>query len=127
MAMWKYFFDNELFQRMDIERLEQRSDLLRRQARRAHRQQEDRLDDLEQDFGELALLCRALVAVLKEKGGVDDEALHAALQRIDAEDGVIDGRVTHESERPRTPVVPPTAAPNAPPPVAAPIPHRRRP
>ena len=65
----------------------------------------------QQEVGELALLCRALVHVLGERGGLDPEALRAALERMDAEDGVIDGRVTPEDDRPKPQKPPATAHP----------------
>lgn len=60
----------------------------------------------------MTLVCRALIGMLKEQGHFDAAIFNTALDKIDAEDGVIDGRVTPESERPQrlsppTPVVPP--------------------
>jgi hypothetical protein len=54
----------------------------------------DRIDELEARVGELALLCRALVTALEEKGALSHARLREVMDKIDAEDGVIDGQVT---------------------------------
>jgi hypothetical protein len=116
MGAWNFIFDNELFQRMDIEDLRRQAEHSRWAARRASRRTNDRLEDVEKDLAEVVLLCRALVSMLRERGVFDENALQAALRAVDAEDGVIDGRVTPESERPKPPG----------PPIQAPVPTRRR-
>jgi hypothetical protein len=65
------------------------------------RDSRDRLEALEREVGELALLTRALLEVLHENGGVGKEEILAAMARIDAQDGVIDGRVTPQHARPK--------------------------
>jgi HAMP domain-containing protein len=65
------------------------------------RDTKDRVEALEREVGELALLTRALLEVLQENGGVGREELFAAMARIDAQDGVVDGRVTPEHARPK--------------------------
>jgi hypothetical protein len=116
MSAWNYMFDNNLLQRMDLERLRASASSAERQMRVARRAQADRMEELEHEVGELALLCRALIGMLKEQGHFDAAAFNAALDKIDLEDGVKDGRVT----RPGPPPPPPPA------PVQAPIPKRQR-
>ena len=60
-----------------------------------------------------------LIGMLKEQGQFDATAFNAALDKIDLEDGVKDGRVTPERDRP-------AARPPPPPPVQAPIPRRKQ-
>jgi hypothetical protein len=116
MGAWNYLFDNDLLQRLDLERLDERARHAERAMRRAHGAQRDRIAELEQEVGQLALACRALIGMLKEQGQFDAAIFNAALDKLDADDGVIDGRVTPERDRPAPPA----------PPLTAPVPRRRR-
>ena len=100
MSILRYMFDNEWKQRDDIEALKAVQASRRRQARRESRSAENRIDDLEAEVGELALLCRTLLTVLRETAVVDPDVLAETLKRVDLEDGVLDGRVTPEGKRP---------------------------
>lgn len=99
MDFWDHLFDNEYKQRADIESLK-RSSLARKRARMRDRQQaqdqQKRIEELEDQVGELALLCRSLLTVLREDGTVQPERFQEVVKRIDAEDGVIDGKITPE-------------------------------
>ena len=110
MDFWDHLFDNEYKQRADIESLK-RSSLARKQGRMRDRQQvqdlQKRIEDLEDQVGELALLCRSLLTVLREDGTVPPERFQEVLQRIDAEDGVVDGKITPEQPDPDEPQVAP--------------------
>jgi hypothetical protein len=113
MSAWNYMFDYALLRR--IEDLSARAARTDREARSAQRH---RVDDLEREVGQLTLVCRALIGMMKEQGAFDAAVFNAALDKIDAEDGVVDGRVTPEDERPRKPA--------SVPPVMAPTPRRKR-
>ena len=96
MSIFTYIFDNEVFQRRDINNLNARlGDLRRRQAttnvRRARK-----VDDLENDVAELALLCKAMYGYMKSKPGYDAEAFRAILERLDASDGKRDGKLSRQ-------------------------------
>ena len=54
----------------------------------------ERIEVLEKQVGELALLTRALMVALEEKGCVSHARLREIMDKIDAEDGVVDGQVT---------------------------------
>ena len=114
MSAWNYVFDNNFLQRMDLERLRSRAAGAEQQMRAARREHADRLEELEHEVGELALLCRALLGMLKERGQFDAAAFNAALDKIDLEDGVKDGRVTKAG--------PPAPRPLPP----APVPRKNR-
>lgn len=101
MSIWNYVFDSEWSQRSDIESLKEQAQAARARMDHERRDTRDRVAKLEQEVGELALLCRAMLQVLSENGGIKPEQLHAAMEKIDAEDGVIDGRVKPERERPK--------------------------
>ena len=119
MSTWNYMFDNNLLLRSDLERLRRASESAARQMRITRRAHDERIESLEREVGELALLCRALMGMLKEQGHFDAAAFNAALDKIDLEDGVRDGRVTPVAERP-------VPRPPPPSPVQAPIPRRRQ-
>ncbi len=110
MSLMKYLFDHDLLQRGDIEDLRRRSSAAERRSRRQSRNTAKRIDDLEGEVAELALLCRALLTVLHESDVIDAQQFSDVMRRIDAEDGVIDGKITPDDERPRAPQ-PPIAAP----------------
>ncbi len=99
LGVFGYVFDSETRQRGDIEGLRAAGARLARRSAGARRQTEERLSELEQQVGELTLLCKALVATLHQRGGIDPAELEAAARAIDAEDGVVDGRVTPEVDR----------------------------
>jgi hypothetical protein len=103
MSMWNYVFDNDYLQRADIEALKRSANHTSLKLHSATLKEDKRIEQLEQRVGELALLCRGLLTVLNESGAVKPEALHAAMAKIDAEDGVIDGQVTPEEKRPKPP------------------------
>ena len=106
MSIWSHVFDNEFRQRADIDALKQKNAGSLNSARRAARKSkalEGRVEELEGELGELTLLCRALLTLLRQEGVIDPAALEAVMTGIDAEDGVLDGKVTPERERPQAP------------------------
>jgi hypothetical protein len=109
MSSWDYVFGPTLLQK--IEELSVRA---ARADRHVRREQRLRVEELEHELGRLNLVCRALIGMLKEQGHFDAAIFNTALDKIDAEDGVIDGRVTPEDERPVKPgSLPRSAAPTA--------------
>jgi len=71
--------------------------LARMKARNARRRKlgtrvQDRLEELEDEVGELRLFSRALLALLQETGALDPRRLREKLREIDAADGTSDGR-----------------------------------
>jgi hypothetical protein len=99
--MWEYIFDSEWKQRADIEALKTTQLRAGSHLRRKAKKLEERIEYLEQELGEVALLCRALLTLLRQSGAVDPAAFEEVVRQIDAEDGVIDGRVTPEHDRPK--------------------------
>ena len=106
MDFWDHLFDNEYKQRADIEVLK-RSARKRVVSRSRQVQQIDdqarRIEQLEQQVGELALLCRTLLTVLRTNGAVEPTQFHQVMDEIDAEDGVVDGMVTPQPPNPPPP------------------------
>lgn len=95
------FFDPGTFhdrsQNRKIEDLERKAQAQKNTRRRASADRKD----LENQIGELKLLCRALIATLKETGALDAELFEEHMKRIDAEDGTIDGKVTPPIKAPK--------------------------
>lgn len=54
------------------------------------------MEELQDHIEQLTLMNMALWSILKEKLGVTDELLVARLKEIDAADGTVDGKVTHQ-------------------------------
>jgi hypothetical protein len=99
MAFFDYVFDNEFKQRTDIESLKRMSRNRIAARRRQFSQLQDqgkRIEHLEEQVGELALLCRSLLTILREDGTVEPERFQQVMDRIDAEDGTLDGKLNVE-------------------------------
>lgn len=98
MSVWNYILDSEFSQRSDIEDLKRRAATIADQQRSRTRESQERIEQLEQEVGELALLCRALLTILRENGTIRPEAFEEVLRKIDLEDGVLDGKVTRKKD-----------------------------
>ena len=103
MSFWSYLFDNEFSQRQDINNLRATSRVRARQLRRQTRESRERLQELEEEVGELALLTRALLTYLRESGGIDPEKFAEVLERVDLDDGVLDGKLGENPPHPSAP------------------------
>jgi len=64
---------------------------------------EDRVKDLEMELAQSALVIESLLSLLEEKSLITREELKQRTAQIDAEDGVIDGRITPPDKRPEVP------------------------
>ncbi|WP_182865721.1 hypothetical protein [Stieleria mannarensis] len=109
MDFWDHLFDNEYKRRADIEKLKRTARARRLARRRTADQidsQEKRIEQLEDKVGELALLCRSLLTILRENGAVDPQRFQQIMTEIDAEDGVVDGKITNPSPPDDPPDVP---------------------
>ncbi len=94
MTMSSYIFDSEWKQRADIESMKSRASVVGRSMRRRTGELSKRIEELEDDVAELTLTCRTLLTILRESGVVDPIVFAEKFADIDAEDGVIDGKVT---------------------------------
>ncbi|MCD0460378.1 hypothetical protein [Roseiconus lacunae] len=97
MDLWNFLFDSDYKQRVDIESLRTTSRDYRRDKLRHRRELDDqsvRIEELEEQVGELALLCRTLLTTLRESGAIDPKQFETVMREIDLEDGVEDGKIT---------------------------------
>ncbi len=96
----RLFFDNEWMQRADIEDTRRHVAIMARQNIRSRGELRDRVEELEEAVGVLALFSRTMMRILIEKGVMGREELLAALRAIDASDGEADGRYTGSMDTP---------------------------
>ncbi|MEM7232376.1 MAG: hypothetical protein AAF517_09390 [Planctomycetota bacterium] len=99
MSLLNYLFDNDWFQRSDIEKLKNRNRGLESSVSRSRsrsKRTEDRVQELESQIGELALFNQTLLRMLIEKDVCTPSEFTNLFQMVDLEDGVADGRVTPE-------------------------------
>ncbi len=68
-----------------------------RQVSRLNSKTDDRVEKLENELSQSALIIESLVALLHEKNVVSREELKERVAGIDAADGVIDGKITPAS------------------------------
>jgi hypothetical protein len=87
-TIWDFVFDSEWRQRADIESLKQQANAVRMRMSRTSVHMEERVEHLEQQVSELALLSRALLAVLEKQGGVKPEALQEEMRNIAGQDAL---------------------------------------
>ena len=94
MTIWDHLFDDDYKRRTDINQNLKRIQRLRRSNSQRAEKLTNRVDELENQVAELTLLCRSLLTVLRESETVQPEHFERVLKQLDAEDGVVDNKVT---------------------------------
>lgn len=97
MSFFRYLFDSEWMQRADIDRLEERAGELEYRLLRSgqsSRNLETDVSQLRREVSRMMLMLEAIQRTLADKNLCSREDLVRRMQAIDAEDGVVDGRVT---------------------------------
>ncbi len=97
MSIFNYIFDSDWSQRSDIDALKRQNATLvghSRVRRSKEAANEARVEELEQEVGELALLCKTMMQILLEKRVCTGQEFEALIAKVDASDGVSDGKVT---------------------------------
>ena len=92
MSIFKYLFDSEWNQRSDIESLKSKQRRTTQFHGSRYRQNKAKLEEVENDVGELALYCRTAVTLMVEKGLLTREEFMERMEEIDASDGSPDGK-----------------------------------
>lgn len=88
-ANWKqHLFDNDLYQRDDIETLRQNAEL---DGENIHRMRQ-RLDRLERRIDRAELVVETLFMALENQGLLNPQIFQTLLREVDALDGRVDGR-----------------------------------
>jgi hypothetical protein len=101
MSVFDYLFDNDVFQRADINRLDQKADAIEArlwQSRGEARDAARDLRELRQEVSRLVLLLETTQRILFDKGICTREEFGRMVRAIDTEDGVIDGQITRPGE-----------------------------
>ena len=70
------------------------------QSRRRDRGLDRRVEELEDDLGQMALFVRTLFRLLCEKGTIQRAEFLEAARAIDAQDGSVDGKYTGQVDAP---------------------------
>ncbi len=104
MSIYPHVFDSQWRQRLDINTMKTRASRVGRSMRRRTGELSQRIEELEGEVAELTLTCRTLLTVLHDSGVVDPKIFGEAFSSLDAEDGVVDGKVT-KPEREQAPPV----------------------
>jgi len=55
-----------------------------------------RADSTQEQVDRLTLACQAMWEIIRDRLGVTEQELHAKITEIDARDGAIDGKISHE-------------------------------
>ena len=101
-SFWTHLFDNDTFQRRDIENnqaaLSQVQESATSLSAQLQRERAARVA-LQQRVDRLELVLEGLVTVLRDERALDVAALKEAIQRIDALDGAADGRMAADTPR----------------------------
>ena len=100
MSFFRYLFDSHWMQRSDIDNLEERAGELEYRVLKggqASKNLETDMAHLRRDVSRMMLMLEAIQRTLADKGLCSREDLVRRMQAIDAEDGVVDGRMTPAS------------------------------
>ena len=96
MSVFDYLFDNEWFQRSDINRLDRKAEAIEKRLWKSKDQARDAMrevQELRQDVSRLLLLLETTQRVLLDKGICTRDEFSRMLRAVDAEDGVVDGQM----------------------------------
>ena len=102
---WTRYLLHDFFTASELNRIDASMRKQRMSESRVRAGQNDRLEELEDELARMALLTRALSEACLAAGVFTREQLGEILHRIDAEDGVVDGRLggAEQNEPPQTP------------------------
>lgn len=103
MNIFDFLFPEQA-QASHLRRLSESSALLHSQARinssrgqQAQMSLENRIESLQSEVGQLAIVIEALLESLADRGILTREELARKMSEIDARDGVVDGRITKQN------------------------------
>jgi len=97
---FRHLFDSNLSQRTDLERLDQKAERLEARIWSERSRSDDvRLEvrELRKDVARMLLTVETIQRVLADRGICSREDFIKRMRAIDAEDGIVDGRITPDS------------------------------
>jgi len=92
MSLYDFFFPEQA-QAQHLRTLTQQGDASRWNLERRTGQLDDRIDSLESDLGYVTLVLGSLLESLDEKGVLTRDDVKSVVTKLDAIDGVSDGRL----------------------------------
>jgi hypothetical protein len=101
--MLEYLFDNEIWQRSDIERLKSR--VARNERMLSHRKNilskrgDERWQEASDELAHLTLYCKTAVSLMIEKGLITPDEFVKRMRELDATDGQMDGKMSDGKTR----------------------------
>ncbi|HXX93435.1 MAG TPA: hypothetical protein VEN81_07360 [Planctomycetota bacterium] len=101
MSVFDYLFDTSFFQRADLRLLDRKTEAIQErlwQSRAEARDAAGEARELRQEVSRLVLLLETTQRILFDKGICTREEFGRMLRAVDAEDGVLDGRMGRAGE-----------------------------
>jgi hypothetical protein len=92
MDMWNFLLEGQSSQRKALEELKRQQANASEVFLKTDHKTAERLEQIEQELGVLALYCRAAVELMIEKGLVTRDELLVRMAQVDASDGNVDGQ-----------------------------------
>jgi hypothetical protein len=92
MEMLNFLLEGQSSQRKELEEMKRQQSNASAMFLQTDHKTAERLEQLEQQLGVLALYCRAAVEVMIEKGGMTRDELLVRMAQVDASDGNVDGQ-----------------------------------
>jgi hypothetical protein len=106
MSLFDFFFPDQA-QALHLRRLAESTSFSATQARingsrdlNAQMSMKKRIDELENEVGQLTMIIEALLESISERSILSKEDLARKIGEIDARDGTIDGRITKSQSEP---------------------------
>ena len=84
----------DVFQQGQIDSTRRDVDSAKRDVKHTSARLQNESLRLESKLDNLAIICQALVEILRDKGGVTEEEILSKINEIDARDGRVDGKMT---------------------------------
>ena len=92
MDMWNFLLEGQSTQRKQLEDLKRQHANASEIFLQTDRKTAERLEQIEQQLGVLALYCRAAVELMIEKGVMTRDEFLVRMAQVDASDGSVDGQ-----------------------------------
>jgi hypothetical protein len=84
----------DVFQQGQINKTSRTADSAKRDVKHTSERLNTETLRLESKIDNLAIICQALVEILRDQGGVSEEVIQSKIDEIDARDGRIDGKMS---------------------------------
>ena len=96
---WTRYLLHDFWTAAELNRMDHRASQMRRIASASRADLRQRIDELEDDLGRVALLTHALAEACVQSGVLRREQISAMAEKLDLADGVADGRLDLSGNR----------------------------